>query len=267
MGSKQKMSGPFQRLMVEHKEGLIVKPLLSAYLIGQQQPEFTVTFAKRKERKPDHWFHPSTHPLWTERQLYYYYTEGENLVSDPFTEVGMMSITIGTVLHSFLQAIMVDLGIMEPESVEAVVEDEDTRARGAVDGFITMDGVDAVWDLKTTNPHALAGLSDLDLDQFTAKYPRYYAQQQEYMRLSGKRLAVVTMITTASPWRQCEFHIPYNPEWCGDIADKYRRVLKCVDEGQPPAEECCLPGMPMSRQCPARVPCPNGEGTTVKVSL
>lgn len=267
MPSTQKMSGPFQKLMVEHKEGLIVKPLLSAYLIGQQQPEFTVTFAKRKERKPDGWFHPSTHPLWTERQLYYYVTEGDRLISDPFSEVGMMSITIGTVLHSFLQAIMVDLGIMEPDSVEAIVKDEATRAKGAVDGFITMDGVDAVWDLKTTNPHALSGLEDLDLDQFAMKYPRYYAQQQEYMRLSGKPLSIVTMITTASPWRQCEFHIPYNPQWGKDMAEKYQRVIACVEAGTPPAEECCLPGMPLSKKCQARVPCPNGEGTTVKVKL
>lgn len=248
-------------------EGLLLKPLLKSYLEQEKQPEFSVTFARKGQRAPDGWFHPSTHPLWTERQLYYYLTEPHNLRRRPLGDVGMMAVTVGTVLHSFLQAVVVDMGVVAPETVEMPVSDDATRARGAVDGILSINGVEAVWDFKTINPFAIKYVKDMDLDGWCERYPYYYAQQQEYMRMAGLPLAIVTMLATSSPWEQREIHIPYNPEFAEDTASKYRRVLDCVERGVLPVTECCVPGDRVSQTCDARECCPNGTGSLVSVPV
>ena len=258
----QKLGPEFRKMMGGADDGLILKPLLSSYLSNGIQPEFTVQFARKGQRHPDGWFHPSTHPLWTERQLYYYLTDPKGLRPDPLGEVGMMAVTVGTVLHTFLQAIVVDMGVVAAESVEAKLSDPETKARGAIDGIVKVGNVEAVWDFKTAHPIALSKLQDLDLETWVAKYPYYYSQQQEYMRLSGLKLAIVSMMGTASPWEQREFHIPYNPDFAEATADKYRRVLSYVESGVLPPIACCVPGDATSKTCIARVPCPHGVSDT-----
>jgi hypothetical protein len=263
----QKVKPEFGRILRQQDSGLLLKPLLSSYLSAGVQPEFAVEFRRKGQRKPDGWFHPSTHPLWTERQLYYYLTDPEGLRSEALGEVGMMSVTVGTVLHTFLQAVVVDMGVVAPDDVERKLSDPETKARGAIDGIVRIGDTVAVWDYKTAHPVALSKLQDLDLEAWSAKYPYYYAQQQEYMRMSGIPLAIVTMMGTASPWEQREFHIPYNPEFAEGIAAKYRRVLSYVADGTPPPEACCMPGDAVSKSCVARVPCPQGASDTVKVNI
>jgi hypothetical protein len=226
--------------------------------------EFSITFKKHKmQRDPDRWFHPSTHPTWTPRMLYYYRTQPDLMIHEVIESMGTLSITVGHAMHSFIQMCLKDQGVLLDD--EVYVEDPETQSRGSLDGVLDIQApphleVEPIFEFKTTNMNRLSTIDDLDLDAFTKKWPGYYAQQQEYMRLSGKRLSIVLMMALGYPWDMKEFHIPYHKGFAEGVAEKYRTVLRAEEEGWVP-EACCAIGSKQATVCPARAVCPIGMAT------
>lgn len=273
---KEKHKPAFRRIMADLSKGTVLKPLIHSYLFEAQFPDFSVDFRKIGPRKPDGKFHPSEHPLWPERMLWWYLTAPDQIVVEPKEYMGTLSVTIGTVMHEFMRMCLWDLGIaltveemraegwsVPKRSNEARLDDEQTGAAGSMDGILKLmipshpQLARQHFEYKTSNPAALQRFDDLDLAYYMKRWPGYYAQNQEYMRMSGLRLSIVLFMAMGYPWESREIHVPYDPHFSEDVRQKYIRVREAERDGMMP-DPCCGPGSKDSKVCPARMVCPNG---------
>lgn len=271
--------GPaFRTLIKDAVHGTVLKPMLHAYLYEARWPEdihFTLTKADGP-RKPDGWFHPSTHPLWPERMLYYYLTEPDLMLDEPLEYMGTMSVTIGTMMHLFIQECLRGHGVMlTPDQLRAdgiqcddkgepALVDEEAGSRGHTDGIVACElplypGVGRQsFEFKTSNDMTLSKIDDLDIEAFKTKWPHYWAQQQEYLRMSGYQVSVVLMLAMGYPWTMREFHIPSDERFQHQVRDKYLSVREAAEDRQPPLP-CCGVRSKEAKACPARTICPIGR--------
>lgn len=260
----QKMSRGFAKVIDQTKAGLIVSPRLEAVLHDPAFKGFTVKvegFEGRRE--PDDWFHPSTHPLWEERQLFYYLTEPKKVIPEVFGREGALAVTIGSVVHDGTQHIALQHGLLKsfpncpcPEDhndAEVMLVDEEVGTRGHSDGVWaeTGDGV----ELKTAHSAIVDSLNKTEfgperLERFREKKPAYYAQAQEYLRMSGRERMLVVFISTQYPYLMAEVHVPFDRKFAYGIREKYLRVRQAVRDGRVP--NGCCGGL---KACPVRTLC------------
>jgi hypothetical protein len=272
----------FSSITRQVQSGLIVAPALRAYLFDAQWPEdFTITFSKGQNyRPPDGWFHPSEHPTWPARMLYFLMTQPEEMQREYMEHGNTLAVTMGTAVHGFIEVCLKHIGLLlrehelieqgfaiNPHSGEPMVEDKEAGSRGSMDGIIRLPtgsgGVFAGhrlahFEFKTTNNNVLQKVTDLDLDDFISRWPSYYAQAQEYLRMSGLPGTILVFVGMGYPWHIREFHIPANPRYQTDVRDKYLLVRHHVAAGKMP-DACCTIGSKESKSCPARFVCPVGS--------
>lgn len=267
-----KVSPQFRGVLNGATSGLVIKPLLHSYLLDAKFPKhFTVTFRQHDlDRGPDGWFHPSTHPLWTERQLWYWVHKPETFIAEQREYMGVLSITMGSAVHDFQETCLKDMGVLltpeepcpcgDPECSEWYVEDLELKSRGHMDGKSALHVpafpllTQQVYEFKTITERAKLPPKDNDLDWLIAKRPGYYAQLQEYMRMSGLRLAIILFMAMGHPWEMREIHVPFNDKFSFDLVQKYRRVREASPDHLPPT--CCGPGSKDSKACMFRGTCP-----------
>ena len=279
------MSGRFRRLVDMKDLNLVLKPQIDAYLNLAKFPDvFTVTFHKAgKAREPDGYFHPSTHPLWPARMLYYYLTAGDRMEAEQLSYESRMAVTMGTAVHAFIEMCVRDMGVMVPltgtcptckrphgtkkgQCDEYGGADEKIGSRGHMDGVVHIEVAGTYWvpgtggfEFKTTNPKAAgARLESNDLEGFKTTWPEYYAQVQEYMEITGLRQFLVIVAVLGFPWKIIEFQIPYDPAWARQVRMKYQVVRDHEKMGTPP-DPCCSPRSKEAKACPARFVCPIGR--------
>lgn len=232
-------------------------PVLRAALFDPDFKSFEVKVGGFHKRKPDGWFHPSEHPLWPERMLYYYVTEPDRMVAEPFDPHSTMAVTQGQFWHKFVTKVGMDAGIITAENVP--VRDDDTGARGEMDGLLTDEG----FEFKTMRPSKASRIPDLPvsdpalLDFYIDKQPVYYAQAQEYMRMSGLVTMRTLILSLEYPFDWREIVIPRDEAIVSSIREKYRRVRQAIADKTPP-QPCCAPRSKQSHDCPARLVCPVG---------
>jgi hypothetical protein len=279
-----KLTPNFRRMADMIDDQLVLKPLIESYLLQAKFPDrFDVTFHKAgKERKPDGWFHPSTHPEWPARMLYYYMTAPDQMEREQLSYESRMAVTMGTAVHGFIEMAIRDAGLMLPlvgtcpacqrphgtgknQCDEFGVCDPQIGVRGHMDGILRIAAAGRRWnpdhpgvlEFKTTNPNAGRGLADNDLEMFIAKWPGYYAQVQDYMEASGLRQAIVLIAILGYPWKLVEIQVPYDPGFVIGLRRKYQTVRDHEKMGVPP-DPCCAPFSADAKACPARYVCPIG---------
>lgn len=248
----------FDTIMKQSAGGLHLAPILNSYLYqAKYPPSFSVDFVKHEShRAPDNWFHPSTHPLWEARQLYYYIAEPDRFIAEPLEYMGALSTTMGTAIHGFIQMCLKDTGVLIDDEV-AVVDDV-LLSRGHMDGILQLPGVGRTgFEFKTSGSFKANTLVDNDVEVFKTKFPVYYAQVQEYMRISGLRKFVVLFMLMGYPWTTKEIMVDYDIMAAETIASKYRLVRQAVADGVPP-DPCCAPRSKTAKACGARGVCPIG---------
>jgi hypothetical protein len=265
----------FRRVANAAAKGTVLKPLLHSYLFeARWKEDMTLVLGKADgPRAPDGWFHPSTHPLWPERMLFYYITQPDLIVPEPLEYMGTMSVTIGTLMHLFIQECLRDQGVLLgpgqlraegivcDEKGEPFLVDEECGSRGHTDGITSVHlplfpaYERQNFEFKSGNIMKLSKIQDLDLEAFKTTWPHYWAQQQEYLRMSGYQVSVVLMLAMGYPWELREFHIPADERWQIQVRDKYLRVRAAAEIDQAPMP-CCGVGSAESRSCPARTVCP-----------
>lgn len=283
--TKVELSGRFRRMVDMLDGGLVLKPKLDVYLNEARFPdEFSVVFKKAGlRREPDGFFHPSTHPGWTARQLYYYLTAPARMEAELLGYESRMAVTMGTAVHGFVEMCLHDMGVMIPltgtcpachrergtaegQCGEYGAADPILGSRGHMDGNIEINLRGTFWkpglggfEFKTTNPKAAGSrLADNDIEGFKATWPEYYDQVQEYMRISGLRQFIVIVAVLGYPWKMIEFQITLDPSHIHGIQTKYQVVRDHEKMGTPP-DPCCGPGSKQAKVCPARAVCPIGR--------
>ena len=270
--STQKVSPTFRRLLTGANGGEVLKPIIEAYLWDPKFPSFSIDIEGWKPKPPDGYFHPSTHPLMSERQLYYYLAEPHNLLHEVFDPTSTMTVTQGHFWHEFVQMVGLNAGFLLPSPhptkgrniAEWGFTDADTMSRGHCDG-VTNDlvcGTNEVFEFKSMrSPRAdkiAKGRPDSPEVQasFKALAPTYYAQAQEYMRISGYRRWRGVILSIEWPFPMREIVLDYDPFYAQGIRDKYRSVLQAVADQRPPG--MCCSGGKAAKDCFARATCPMG---------
>lgn len=243
----------FRRMLKGAGKDEILIPVIRSLLYAPDFNSFEVPVAGFEDRPFDAWFHPSTHPLWTENMLYLYLTDHEILQKEPFDPLGTMAVTQGNFWHSFFQNLLFHHGFVRnstPEGksihdkVELYVEDRETNTRGSMDGVLNSDNLPIDFDegleLKTMVSSKLSkcprtSASDpLLLAWFREKCSVYYAQAQEYLRMSGLSVQRVIIITLEYPFEMVEIAVPFDRGYSQSIVEKYRRVIQAVADGVMP---------------------------------
>jgi hypothetical protein len=250
--------------------GAVVVPLLRMYYGQGRFPEGKKIAMPGGDpsRKPDGWFHPSSHPTMPARKLYYYLTEPDHWDPQPFPMEARMSVTVGSVMHGINRVALEDLGLWqepkgtcpacsrpygpsEGECDEPGVIDPVLGRRGHMDGVIMTDRLGMTgYDLKTINHFSVSKMPDMDLEYFRGKFPYYYGQFQDYMAMSGLRMIVCVFMGIGLPWEMREVHVPYDEAYVVALEAKYRLVREAEKNGTPP-EHCCSSGSKQAKECPA----------------
>jgi hypothetical protein len=249
----------FRKVLSAVDKGEVVIPVIRAALFDPSFKSFQVKVGGFQARPPDGYFHPSTHPLWEERMLYWYLTEPERLVGEDFDPHGVMAVTQGKFWHSFIEKVGTDCGLFT--GTEVAVEDKETGARGHMDGTLS----DEVFEFKTMRPAKVAKVprlspEDPELAEWYRLFqPVYVAQAQEYMRLSGYRRHRTLLLSLDWPYEMREIVLNADDYFAHAVREKYLRVRQAAADLVPPLP-CCGPGSKESQACPARLVCPMGAG-------
>lgn len=261
-----KMSPNFRRLVKGASDGEIIIPALRAALFNPTFDTFSIDLPDFKPRKPDGWFHPSTHPLWEERLLYFYLTDPGQLAVEPMDPHSVMAITQGHFWHAFVEKVGIDAGVLvQPDPCpcgcgknEWYFHDDVLGSRGHTDGVTAtaVDDIPAIFEFKTMRPTKVRKIprgkpSDPEvLQAYKALVPEYFGQGQEYMRISGFRSHRTLILSMEYPFEMREIAMPYDQHYAEEIAAKYRRVRQAVADRRPPIM-CCVD----QKACPARLLC------------
>lgn len=261
-----KPSPQFKRMIDAGDGRAEIIPVLTNYFESGGLPDPFVATVRggTGDRPHDDWFHPSSHPLMTERQLYYALTDPEHWKREPFGYQGRMSTLMGSLMHEVTETALMDLkylvplkgiclacGLAQPAQCrEHGVIDTKTRARGHVDGILYYGGIRRHFEFKTTNSMNLRTLKNNDIAAFKTKWPGYWAQAQEYLRMSGLWQSIVLVFQMGHPWVMREFHIEMDHEHCMKVERKYLAVREAIAMGKPPLP-CCNVRSTMAKKCPA----------------
>jgi hypothetical protein len=259
----------FQTMASMASADLLIKPLLYRYFHEAEFPDtHTVTFRKEEseDRVPDGWFHPSEHSTKTARQLYHYLAEPEQWQGWRPDYTLRMSVLMGSAVHDFGEMALKHLGLlMQPsgtcvacgkpqpsECKEFGARDDETGSRGHMDGILRLAilGMGG-FELKTCAPMVIRNIADGDVVAFRKKWPYYYAQIQEYMRMTGLPFYIVLFFGMGNPWEMREFKIEADLLFQQQTKNTYLAARRAFELGKPP-EACCGPRSKQSRECPAR---------------
>jgi hypothetical protein len=266
----------FRRVLTGAAHGEILVPLLQSIFYQADFSGFTIPINGFSDRPPDGIFHPSTHPTWPSRMLYWYLKEPKRLIRDSWEMPGVLAVTQGSYWHAFLQTIMLRNNLiknMSPdkkyphEQAEFFVEDKATGSAGHLDGVLNPDILPIPYptglEIKTINGIGMSGMpktapeSTERLNWLKTKHPVYYAQAQEYLRMSGLPQQRFLFITIDYPFPMNEIVVPYDPPFALSIANKYHQVRHAVRLSSPPLP-CCESLSSQAKKCCARSVCPVG---------
>lgn len=172
----------FSQSVREVTKGCLVKPVLHNYLFDAKFPSFSLHFEKQEmERRPDGWFHPSTHPLWSVPALYRYIRFPDTFPVERKQYMSTLSVTIGKVMHEFIAICLTDAGVMPAElQVCKMCPPEvgcgepgfslpEIGDRGHLDGLldlahlgdhITADQQNAIFEFKCLAPETPVSMAD-----------------------------------------------------------------------------------------------------------
>lgn len=254
---ESKPSPNFRKFLKGAAGGEIAIPILRAILYNPTFKSFTITMPDMGGRKPDSWFHPSTHPMWPERLLYYYLAYPEQMLNEVLDPTSTMAINQGHYWHSLVERCLMDSGYLLGHEVPVV--DEETGSRGHMDG-LTRDY--EAFEFKTMNRTKLSKFpngapDDPELIAALKEFkPEYYYQGQEYMRISGYTKWRAVFLALEYPFEMREIAMPYDPIAGNQIREKYLRVRQAVADQRPPMECCGTPRSKLVKMCPARALCP-----------
>ena len=236
-------------------DGCLVKPLWHQFILDPTADvEIDVRVRRPMPRAADGRFHASQHPLATPLELYQWMTGAGEI--EQMGYVSRASVMFGSLAHGVFEAFLDWTGCSVPLPAgncpscarpyrqrrsqrsdrycgEHGFMHEPTRSSCHLDAILDFGQGHSGFDLKTIHQFGLRGVRDMDAEAFRAKWPEYWAQGQECMRISGLRKYVFLFFTMGNPWDTREFHFGYDEDHNAQIELKYLRVLSHLERGVP----------------------------------
>lgn len=263
----------FRRLVQGALNKEVLVPLLRAYFANPQAKTYLLPVEGFDVREPDGWFHPSEHPTWPTRMLYYYLTAPEKMVAEPPDPVFVLAVTQGKFWHSMFQHILLTLGALRenPNPVDQWNKTEfafslpEYRSRGHVDGITVPEKLPIVepevFEFKTMNAVKLSKMpvaapeDDVVVEWFKENCFEYYLQAIVYMWMSGIHRWRGLIMAVGAPFPMREVVLTLDMSAVAVVRNNYETALLAAEKGEPPVN-CCAPRSATSRACPARAVCP-----------
>lgn len=202
--------------------------------------------------KGDGYFHPSTHPLLTAKQLYYMFHEdyADKLVDreDLRTFQMHMVLATGTALHSVVQTQLSIAGLVNPEDIEVEYVIHEHHVRGRIDFIVHHPNGDTIpVELKTVNERGYDFLSKIR--------PEWDAQLSLALHATGQPYGILMVLERGGESRMREFKVPRNDKLLSEIFDKFDYVRECLALNRVPVDPCCAPGSIERDRCAAKLIC------------
>ena len=257
----------FQRL--SQKE-LILPYFENSLLRGEWPDSYTIEIDSRpyygfttpdgetgKGGSGDGFFHPSTHPLMTPRQLYYEFhpDHHDKLIREKRTLSSEMTLAMGSALHGVVQAQFQAMGLVREENIEWEYTDYENNTRGRVDFIVDHpNGSQVVCELKTMNSFSFAKLPGQWGPEIKQKKPDWNAQLSMGLDNYGADLGVLLVLESGWPYQMKEFHVTPDRELLDETYQKFHYVRQCIEADTPP-RHCCTLDSSVMMECPARYEC------------
>lgn len=202
----------------------------------------------------DGYFHPSSHPLMTARQLYYqFHPDHKHLIEqEPFSLQREMTLAAGSALHAVVQTQMVMAGLSTEKDLEVEYINEKHHVRGRADLIAH----------HPTHGPILVEYKTRTARKFdeTEVMPSWEAQVSLACDNLGERydtdftFGLVIMIETGWPFRLKELRVERNDKLLEEIYTKFDYVRRSIEANVPP-ELCCAYGSAEMKSCAARHAC------------
>lgn len=239
-----------RKLLAELSKEWLIVPILRAELMKKTFKGFSLRVEGWKPRPYDGKFHPSTHATWSARQLALYLTHPEDLLGEDFDLTSILAITQGKFWHLFVQKVLLRHGILQ--RAELPIHDDELNITGHIDGL----GADfSLFELKTMNDWKLGKIHTLEV--YRELYPEYYAQNQDYLMVTGHSVMRVVLMSMSSPYHMVEFVVPADDVFQKEQREKYLEALALAEAGEM-GDQCCPIFSSASKKCPVRLACPIG---------
>ena len=206
-----------------------------------------------KEREFDGYFHPSSHAGMPGLLLYYTFHPEHRLRLEVARETprDVMTLLIGSALHSVTESLLLELGFAEPVDIEPGFRDEVRMCSGQPDVLrITLPALEEhpMVEIKT-----IARLP-------RAPLPAHVVQVQPYMDLAAecRDWCILLYIEKAWPHAFAEFKVERDDDLLDGIYSKWRAVRDALDLSDPSLlSNCggCEPNNKVHANCEARMTC------------
>jgi len=241
---------------LESKE--LILPILENQMRADRWPKsYQITIDSGEYYgKGDGYFHPSTHPLMTARQLYYLFNpKTRHLVEEePFSIQREMTLSVGTAVHGVVQTQMEMAELLTKDDTEVEYINVEHHVRGRADAVAHHPTEGPVLlELKTRTSRKF--------DETTlADMPSWEAQVSLACDNLGERYdtdftyGIVIMMESGWPYRLREIRVPRNDELLREIYAKFDQVREAVATETPPPL-CCAYNSKEMRSCRMRYAC------------
>lgn len=250
----------FRRLTDGLAAGNILVPTLERALLAQQgvwPAEYPIR-VYNKERVWDGYFHPSSHCLTPELELYYAF-HPELLVPERYSVGQIMNFQVGSAFHSLLQSMLIHLELVDPAEIEVGFTDERRHCSGRLDirRMEMPNGKVMPVDIKSSGAPKIA---DWLMD-------KYLAQLNVYMDVGcgpePMEQGMILIIEKQTPHRFREIIVQRDEALLDRIYTRWNRVLEAVQFSDTSMLEwpCHARNSPEHQECPARFVCPLGVPT------
>lgn len=243
---------PFSSILTALSEKNLLLPYFRNALISKKWPDsYQVTIDSGPYYgHGDGYFHPSTHALMDERELYYRFhpDHRDNIIHEQRSVQSEMTLAMGSALHGIVQAQFQMAGLIKDPSdceVEYVIHEH--HVRGRVDFLVHHpDGNTYPVELKTQNSRGF--------DLQTEIKETWDAQLSLGLHGTGYATGILLVLESGYPYRMREYLVPRNDELLSRIFSKFDYVRECIANNTPP-EHCCPLDSITMKACPARYEC------------
>lgn len=244
----------FERILNRLADQELILPYFELGLLSEEWPE---QYNIKVDSSPyygrgDGYFHPSSHPLMGERELYYRFhpDHRDKLVPRRRTTQDLMTLSTGSALHAIVQTQMEMVGLLGPKDVEVDFLIEEHHVRGRIDMMVHHPtGEDLIVEMKTINEFGYR-----KWDAAGILKPEWDAQLSLQEYAFGKTRGILLMVERGGQFQMREFLHRRNDALLEQIFTKFNYVRECVAKSTPP-RHCCLADSKEMQSCAARYEC------------
>jgi hypothetical protein len=229
----------------------LVLPFLEAAMLADNWPKtYTIEIdSSEYYGAGDGYFHPSTHPLMGERELYYiFHPDTRDVMAWERPSVQReMTLAVRSAMHGVVGTMLKMARLCTDDDIEHEYVNTAHHVRGRIDFIVTLPNGQRI-------PVEMKGRTHFKYSKETEASPAAVAQLNLGLDAVGEDLGVVLMQEDGYPYRWREFPVKRDRLLLNEIYARFDRVRAAIARNEPPTF-CCADGSQAMKACPARHVC------------